>query len=105
MSCFQGSTDKLRAELRVVESEKKTLQEQNLQVTERVSQLETELDKASVQIRLLQAEQSRCENSMSQGRQVTSPLAVCTDDATSLPESYTSLSCGCFQKTPAHSLI
>jgi hypothetical protein len=62
MSCFQGSAEKLRAELRVVESEKKALQEHYLQATERVSQLETELDKASIQIRLLQAEQSRCED-------------------------------------------
>jgi hypothetical protein len=62
MSCFQGSADKLRAELRVVESEKKTLQEEYLRVTERVSQLETELDKANFQIRLLQTQKGTCEN-------------------------------------------
>jgi len=65
MSCFQGSADKLKAELRVVEAEKKQLQEHYLEAMQRVSQLETELDKANAQIRLLEdklkAVQGRCE--------------------------------------------
>ena len=65
MSCFQGSADKLKAELHVVEAEKKELQEHYLEAMQRVSQLETELDKANVQTRLLEnklkAVQGRCE--------------------------------------------
>ncbi|PNF43192.1 hypothetical protein B7P43_G15673 [Cryptotermes secundus] len=52
----KGSADKLRAQLHMVESEKKALQEHYLQATERVSQLETELDKANIQITVLQTE-------------------------------------------------
>jgi chromosome segregation ATPase len=65
MSCFQGSADKLKAELRIVEAEKKQLQEHYLEAMQRVSQLETELDKANAQTRLLEdklkAVQGRCE--------------------------------------------
>lgn len=50
----KGSADKLKAELRVVEAEKKELQEHYLEAMQRVSQLETELDKANVQTRLLE---------------------------------------------------
>jgi predicted nucleic acid-binding Zn-ribbon protein len=63
MSCFQRSVDKLRAELDMVEAEKKKLQERYLEAMKRVSQLETDLGKARVQVRLLenklQAEKSR----------------------------------------------
>jgi len=65
MLCFQGSADKLKAELRVVEAEKKQLQKQYLEAMQRVSQLETKLDKANAQTRLLEdklkAVQGRCE--------------------------------------------
>lgn len=65
MSCFQGSADKLKAELLVVEAEKKQLQEHYLEAMQRVSQLETELDKANAQTRLvedmLKTVQGRCE--------------------------------------------
>jgi predicted nucleic acid-binding Zn-ribbon protein len=54
MLCFQGSADKLKAELRVVEAEKKQLQKQYLEAMQRVSQLETKLDKANAQTRLLE---------------------------------------------------
>ncbi|XP_069705746.1 centrosomal protein of 290 kDa isoform X2 [Periplaneta americana] len=53
----KSSADKLKAELRVMQAEKKTLQEHFLESTERVKQLMEDLDKASVQIRLLQAQQ------------------------------------------------
>ena len=53
MSCFQGSADKLKPELCVLEGEKKQLQEHYLEAMQRVSQLETELDKANTQTRLL----------------------------------------------------
>jgi chromosome segregation ATPase len=65
MSCFQGSADKLKAELRVVEAEKKQLQEHYLEAVQRVSQLEKELEKANAQTMLLEdkfkAVQGRCE--------------------------------------------
>jgi uncharacterized coiled-coil protein SlyX len=49
----------------VVEAEKKELQEHYLEAMQRVSQLETELNKANAQTRLLEAKlkavQGRCE--------------------------------------------
>jgi predicted nuclease with TOPRIM domain len=65
MSCFQGSADKLKAELHVVEAEKKQLQEHYLEAMQRMSRLEKELDKANAKTRLLEdkleALLGRCE--------------------------------------------
>jgi predicted nuclease with TOPRIM domain len=68
MSYSQSSADKLRTKLHTVEAEKKELQEKYVEAMKKVSLLETELDKANVQVRLLEdklrAEQGTltCEN-------------------------------------------